>query len=111
MSVQTGAASVAPVWPESYTVRCSIDLGLIDLPVDSVALRSDCVDARADLELHWPYMFEDPFSHDAAHIKVSVTLFHIKVDSVALRSDCAIYQYYLASLLNNSFSKINIQCN
>ena len=29
---------------------------LVDLSADSVALRSDCVDAQADLELHCPYL-------------------------------------------------------
>ena len=43
---------------------------------DTVALRLDCADAQADLELHCPHMFEDSFSHDAAHVSCvnSVTL-------------------------------------
>ena len=40
----------------------------MDSSADSVALRSDCANAQADLELHWPHMSEDPFLHDAAHM-------------------------------------------
>ena len=36
---------------------------------DSVALRSDCADAHADLELHYPHMAQGPFLHDAGHVQ------------------------------------------
>ena len=39
---------------EIYIVSC-----FIDVSADSVALRSDCTDAQADLELYCPHMVED----------------------------------------------------
>ena len=36
--------------------------------VDSVALRSDCADAYADLKLHYPHLFECPFSRDPSQM-------------------------------------------
>ena len=39
-----------------YTVRKSVKWGNIDLSADSVALRSDCTDDQADLELHCRHM-------------------------------------------------------
>ena len=39
---------------------------------DSVALRSDCADAKADQEMHCPHISEDPFSHDAVQIVISI---------------------------------------
>ena len=44
------------------------DLSMSSRIADSVALRSGCADAHADLELHCTHMSEDPFSHDAAHL-------------------------------------------
>ena len=41
---------------ESYTVSLSLKLDDIDLSPDSVTLRSDCVEAQADLELQCPHM-------------------------------------------------------
>ena len=35
---------------------------------DSVALRSDCTDAQADLEQHCPHMSECPFLHGVSHL-------------------------------------------
>ena len=39
-----------------------------DPSADNVPLKSDCAYARANLELHFPRMSEDPFVHDASHI-------------------------------------------
>ena len=35
---------------------------------DSIAFRSDCADAEADLMLHGPPMSKGPFSDKAAHL-------------------------------------------
>ena len=35
----------------------------------SLALKSDCADAQADLVLHCPHMAKCPFSHGAVHIQ------------------------------------------
>ena len=37
---------------------------------DRVALRLDCADAQADLELHCPDLFEDLLSHDASQFMI-----------------------------------------
>ena len=51
------------VAPDQHTrvLHCPLicKLGFIDKSVDSVALRSDCVDVQADLELHIPLMARD----------------------------------------------------
>ena len=36
--------------------------------MNSVALRSACADAQADLELHCPHMSETPILYDAAYV-------------------------------------------
>ena len=56
---QCSSRSACAVWPESYTVRCWVNGTLIYRLADSVALRSDCADAQADLELHCPHMADD----------------------------------------------------
>ena len=42
------------VWSESYIVSLYVKLGYIDLSTDSTAVRLDCTDAQADLELNCP---------------------------------------------------------
>lgn len=43
-------------------------------PWDSAALKSDCGDAQADLELHYSHMSKDPFLHDTSHIYFCIVL-------------------------------------
>ena len=47
---------IRAVSSESYTVRFYVKQSRIDSSANNVALRSDCVDAQVDLELHSPHM-------------------------------------------------------
>ena len=48
------------------------------IPFDSVTPKADRVDAKANVELHCPYMSEGPFSHDASQLHLSSAVILIK---------------------------------
>ena len=47
---------IRAVGPESYTVCLSVKYSFTDWLAGRVTLGSDCVDARADLDLHSPHI-------------------------------------------------------
>ena len=63
----TRSVCKSTIWSESFTVQHSVEKSLIYIQVDSVALRSDWWDAKADLKLHYLHMYDDLSSHDILH--------------------------------------------
>ena len=62
---------IRTVWSESYSVRYNIlyiEPGSFELSADTLALRSDCAEDCADLELQYPDMSDMTLSLESLHI-------------------------------------------